>query len=166
MYVFDADGRIVDSSPVLLGAAPGDDSVEGIGTRPMHLVRPEEKTTPAGRFVAEAGRNTAGEDVVWVDHDCGRLDAPGAPGRPRRSAASSGWRRPIRPSGASPTAASTCPVAFFESVVWPLLRTTRAVAYVLPETRSVDEVFAGLRPDMKVARAQPDRPQVVKISRQ
>ena len=69
LFVFAADGRLIDTSPVLLGAAPGDDSVEGIGTRPMDQVRPEEKTTPAGRFVAEAGRNAAGEEVVWVDHD-------------------------------------------------------------------------------------------------
>ena len=68
LFVFAADGRLIDTSPVLLGAAPGDDSVEGIGTRPMDQVRPEEKTTPAGRFVAEAGRNAAGEEVVWVDH--------------------------------------------------------------------------------------------------
>ena len=59
------------------------------------------------------------------------------------------------------------PVAFFESVVWPLLRTTRAVAYVLPETRSVGEVFAGAYDEStKAAPAQPDRSQVVGISRQ
>jgi hypothetical protein len=34
------------------------------------------------------------------------------------------------------------PVAFFDSVVWPLLRSTRAVVYVLPEVRDVREVFA------------------------
>ncbi len=101
------DGRLIDTSPVLLGAAPGDDSVEGIGSRPMAKVRPEEKTTPAGRFVAEAGRNASGEEVVWVDYGSGGVDASRAPGRSRRNAGSSGWRRRIRPHDASPTAAST-----------------------------------------------------------
>ena len=34
------------------------------------------------------------------------------------------------------------PVAFFDSVVWPLLGSTRAVVYVLPEVR---DVARGLR---------------------
>ncbi|HEY9067333.1 MAG TPA: hypothetical protein VIO33_20285, partial [Burkholderiaceae bacterium] len=46
IYVFDADARLTGASRVLLGAAPGDDSVPGIGQRPMDQVRPEEKTTP------------------------------------------------------------------------------------------------------------------------
>ena len=142
LFVFAADGRLIDTSPVLLGAAPGDDSVEGIGTRPMDQVRPEEKTTPAGRFVAEAGRNAAGEEVVWVDYAAAvsmhrvRLVDP----KERR------LERLASPDPAQRRISYGCinvPVAFFESVVWPLLRTTRAVAYVLPETRGVDEVFAG-----------------------
>ena len=59
------------------------------------------------------------------------------------------------------------PVAFFDSVVWPLLRTTRAVAYVLPETRGVGEVFAGAYDEEHEGRPRAsDRPQVVSISRQ
>jgi hypothetical protein len=34
------------------------------------------------------------------------------------------------------------PVPFFESVVWPLLSRSRAVVYVLPETRDLRQVFA------------------------
>jgi hypothetical protein len=32
-------------------------------------VLPQEKTTPAGRFIGEPGRNARGEDVIWVDYD-------------------------------------------------------------------------------------------------
>ena len=166
LFVFAADGRLIDTSPVLLGAAPGDDSVEGIGTRPMDQVRPEEKTTPAGRFVTEAGRNAAGEEVVWVDHGAAvsmhrvRLVDP----TERR------LERLASPDPAQRRISYGCinvPVAFFELVVWPMLRSGRAVTYVLPETRSVHEVFAGAYDQiMKVTGTQPDRPQVVKISRQ
>ena len=166
VYVFDAAGRIVDSSPVLLGATPGDDSVEGIGTRPMHLVRPEEKTTPAGRFVAEAGRNTSGEDVVWVDYAA-------AVSMHRVRLVDAKERRLERLASPDPTqrrisyGCINVPVAFFDSVVWPLLSTTRAVAYVLPETRAVDAVFASAYDaSMKAARAQSPHAQVVNISRQ
>src|SRR5262245_49039881 len=40
LYVFDADARLRGSAPVLLGAAHGDDSVPGIGSRPLEQVRP------------------------------------------------------------------------------------------------------------------------------
>ena len=69
IYVFDADARLRASSPVLLGGARGDDTVPGIGTRQISDVLPEERTTPAGRFVGERGHNARGEDVVWVDYD-------------------------------------------------------------------------------------------------
>jgi hypothetical protein len=141
VFVFAAGGRLIDSSPVLLGAAPGDDSVAGIGTRPMAQVRAEEKTTPAGRFVAAAGKNAANEDVVWVDY----VDA-----------VSMHRVRPVDPKErrlerlASPDPAErrisygciNVPVAFFEAVVWPLVTTSRAVVYVLPEVHDVHRVFA------------------------
>ena len=69
VFVFAPDGKLRGASAVLLGHAPGDDSVTGIGNRPIAEVRPEERTTPAGRFEAEPGRNALGEQVVWVDYD-------------------------------------------------------------------------------------------------
>jgi hypothetical protein len=69
LYVFDASARVQDSTAVLIGSAAGDDSVPGIGDRPVHEVRPEERTTPAGRFVGRFGHTLTGEDVVWVDYD-------------------------------------------------------------------------------------------------
>ncbi len=68
LYVFDEKGRLRGDTPVLLGHAPGDDSVAGIGQRPIDQVRPEERTTPAGRFEAASGRNLLNEDVIWVDY--------------------------------------------------------------------------------------------------
>src|ERR1700752_86168 len=57
LYVFDQRGRLQGTAPVLLGLAGGDDSVPGIGEKPLAAIRPAERTTPAGRFVAERGRN-------------------------------------------------------------------------------------------------------------
>ncbi|UUZ73277.1 hypothetical protein LP415_08285 [Polaromonas sp. P1(28)-8] len=69
VFVFDPSGKLRGATPVLVGAAKGDDSVTGIGGRPIAEVAPHERTTPAGRFMAEPGRNTLGEDVVWVDYE-------------------------------------------------------------------------------------------------
>jgi hypothetical protein len=54
---------------VLLGLARGDVSVPGIGERKISDINPHERTTPAGRFISEPGRNLSGEDIVWVDYD-------------------------------------------------------------------------------------------------
>ena len=67
--MFDANAKLMGTTPVLLGFARGDDSVAATGQRPMHEIQPHERTTPAGRFMGQPGRNTNGEDVVWVDYD-------------------------------------------------------------------------------------------------
>jgi hypothetical protein len=60
VYVFDADGRLRGAASALVGLAQGDDSVPGIGERKLSTILPEERTTPAGRFVAALGRNLRG----------------------------------------------------------------------------------------------------------
>lgn len=143
VYVFDREAVLQGDTPVLLGLAAGDDSVQGIGERPIAEVRPEERTTPAGRFIAEPGRNAGGEDVVWVDYDA-------AVSMHRVRALEPKERRLERL--ASPTTADNrisygcinVPVAFYESVIQPAFDRRYGVVYVLPETRALEEVFAGL----------------------
>jgi len=139
-YVFDAEARLRGASTVLLGSALGDDSVPGIGLRPIAEVRPEERTTPAGRFVAERGRNLNGEDVVWVDYDA-------AVSMHRVRATQPSERRLERL--ATPTVDDNrisygcinVPVAFYEAHVRPLVATHRAIVDVLPEVKPVQQVF-------------------------
>ena len=144
VFVFDASARLIDASPVLLGAAPGDDSVVGIGKRPIAQVRPEERTTPAGRFVSQPGRNASGEDVVWVDYDAAVSMHRVRPVDPKE-------RRLERLASNDPSerrisyGCINVPVAFFDSVVKPVLGTQPAVVYVLPETRDVGATFASVR---------------------
>jgi hypothetical protein len=140
VHVFDAQGHLQASSPVLLGAAFGDDSVPGIGTRPMAQITPEERTTPAGRFVGELGRNTHGDDIVWVDYEAAismhrvRLNNP-SEHRAERLAS---------PSAADNRISWGCinlPVAFYEQQVQPIFGRHKAIIYVLPDTRPVQAVF-------------------------
>ncbi|HVG06035.1 MAG TPA: hypothetical protein VM937_13945, partial [Burkholderiaceae bacterium] len=69
LWVFDRSGKPHGNAPVLLGVARGDHTVPGIGDKKLSEIKTEERTTPAGRFVAEIGINARGEDVVWVDYD-------------------------------------------------------------------------------------------------
>ena len=67
-WVFDSNAQMVGSTPVLLGAATGDESVPGIGEKPIASILPHERTTPAGRFHMEPGKNAKGERIYWVDY--------------------------------------------------------------------------------------------------
>jgi hypothetical protein len=140
IYVFDAAARLQAASPVLLGAARGDESVPGIGTRPIPLVKPEERTTPAGRFVAEPGHNSFGEDIVWVDYDA-------AVSMHRVRATNPKERRLERlatPTSADNRISYGCinvPAAFYERHVRPAFAGKRGIVYVLPEVKSIAQVF-------------------------
>lgn len=140
LYVFDAQARLRASSPVLLGAAQGDDSVAGIGARPIDLVRLHERTTPAGRFVAERGRNVQGEDVIWVDYDA-------AVSMHRVRATRAEERRIERlatPSVDDNRISYGCinvPATFYDTYIVPAFSTRGGLVYVLPEVRSLKQVF-------------------------
>lgn len=146
LSVYSADGTLKASSPVLLGLAHGDDSVPGIGERPMAQIKPDERTTPAGRFVSEPGRNTSGEDIVWVDYDA-------AISMHRVRATNKVERRLQRL--ASPTVADNrisygcinVPASFYDTHVKPMLGTRRAVVYVLPESSPMPSHFSFLGDD-------------------
>lgn len=144
-FVFDADGNLVDTAPVLLGLTPGDHTVPGVGDKPLAKIRPHERTTAAGRFEAELGFNLRGEDVLWIDYDSG-LSLHRVLKIPRRERR---LERLATPTPADNRVSNGCinvSVQFFERVIRPVFRQRGGVAYVLPETRSVAEVFGMPKP--------------------
>jgi hypothetical protein len=67
VFVFDGAGALQGTAAALVGLARGDESVPGIGQRAMSAIRPEERTTPAGRFVGSLERNLhGGNGVIYV----------------------------------------------------------------------------------------------------
>jgi len=141
VHVFDRDGRLQASSPVLLGLAPGDDSVPGIGERPIAKILPHERTTPAGRFVAEPGRNSHGEDIVWIDYDVAISMHRVRPTNPKERR----LERLATPTDADNRISYGCvnvPVAFYDRYIAPVFGRERGIVYVLPETRTLREAFA------------------------
>lgn len=140
VFAFGAGGSLMGAAPALLGSAIGDHTVPGVGDKPLSQVRPEERTTPAGRFVAEAGRNANGEDIVWVDYD-----AAVSMHRVRPNVKAE--RRLERLASATPAdnrisfGCINLPVSFYEKVLSPLVQGTGAVVYVLPETQPAAPLF-------------------------
>lgn len=161
LHVFTADARLRATTRVLIGAARGDDSVPGIGARALADVLPHERTTPAGRFVAERGRNAIGEDVVWVDYA-----AAVSMHRVRTTnALEHRLERLATPTIDDKRISYGCiniPAAFFDTFVRPMFAARQAVVYVLPEIKTVQEVFEFAVPAMPAgvspANAPPGRP--------
>jgi hypothetical protein len=141
VFVFDAQGRLLGAAPALLGLARGDDSVPGIGERPMSAIRPEERTTPAGRFVAALDHNLRGEDILWVDYDA-------AISLHRVVTGNAAEQRLQRLASATPEdnrisyGCINVPARFYEQVVRPAFTGTSGIVYVLPETRPARLQFA------------------------
>lgn len=142
MFVFEANGRLRGASAALLGLASGDHSVPGIGQRPVTHIPPAERTTPSGRFLSQPGRNLQGEEVIWVNYSEGlaiHRVRPGNSQEQRRERLASSTPGDNRIS----LGCVVVSVAFYESVVSPMLGKSYSVVYVLPETRPVQALFGG-----------------------
>ncbi len=140
VYVFDARAHLRASAPVLIGAALGDALAPGTGSLPWDDVRPKDRITPAGRFVAERGHDETGQDVIWVDYDAAIamhrvFTADPQEHRLERLATKSVTDKRISYGCINVGA------AFFEAYIKPVFARHPAVVYVLPDTLPVRQVF-------------------------
>lgn len=154
VFVFGADGQLSDATPALLGSALGDDSVPGIGDRPLAQIKPEERTTPAGRFLAGFGPGPKNRQVLWVDYETAVSMHPVVNANRKE-------QRPERLQSETPDdnrityGCINISAKFYEDVVRPMFTEAKAVVYVLPETRTLAEVFPRL-PTQALAEAPED----------
>ena len=141
VFVFDAEGRLLGAAPALLGLARGDHSVPGIGDRKLSTIREDERTTPAGRFVASLDRNLQGGEILWVDYEASISLHPVITTEPQE-------RRLQRLDSLDPLehrisyGCINVPEQFYKRIVSPAFKETDGVVYVLPEVLSIKEVFA------------------------
>ena len=139
--LYNASGNLMAASPVLLGLAKGDITVPGIGDRPIRDIAPHERTTPAGRFESEPGKNLSGETVVWIDYDAAVSLHALRPSDPLEN-------RAARMSTASPLdnrityGCVNVPAEFFKQWVLPAFGKSAGVIYVLPEAKPAKRYFS------------------------
>lgn len=157
VFVFDGQGKLLGAATALLGLAQGDHTVPGIGSRKLSTIRPEERTTPAGRFEASMERSLQGDEILWVDYDS-------ALALHRVIATAPKERRLQRLASQTPAdrrityGCINVPVKFFEQVVITAFKGGRGIVYVLPETRRPAEVFGSYDLDENgAAKAAPPR---------
>lgn len=140
VMLFDRSGRLQGAAPALLGLARGDDSTPGIGERPIASILPAERTTPAGRFVASLDRDRHGQELLWIDYHTALALHRVVRGKPSE-------QRLQRLESATPAdnrvsyGCINVPAAFYDKLVSPSFAGSGGVVYILPETRSMREVF-------------------------
>ena len=136
VYVFSADGQLYGAAPVLLGLAKGDHSIPGIGNKPLSVIPPADRTTPAGRFVSTMGRNHKGKDILWLDYEQALSMHAVVKGTPRDRRA----ERLASPTSQDNRISFGCinvPVKFFEDVIQGNFTGAGGIVYILPEAKSV-----------------------------
>jgi hypothetical protein len=140
IFAFDMGGQFLGSAPALVGLARGDDSAPGIGDLKLSQISPDERTTPAGRFVAGFGDSDGHGTMLWVD-------LPDAISLHPVMSVSPGEHRLQRIKSSDPGqhrisyGCINVPKAFYDDVVLTALASGNAVVYILPDTKAIDDVF-------------------------
>lgn len=140
VFLFDHRARLLGAASALLGLGMGDDTVEGIGQRKLATIRPSERTTPAGRFVASLGHDFE-QDILWVDYESGLSLHRVISGHPNE-------RRHQRLTSPTPLdnrisyGCINVPVSFYDELVIPAFTATVGIVYILPESSELGDVFA------------------------
>ena len=140
VFVFDKAGRLQGAGPALLGMERGDGTAQGMGERKLSAIAPQERTTPAGRFVASLARDLKGQEILWIDYDSAlalHRVAKGTAVERRAERLQSATAQDNRISYGCINVA----VPFYERVVSPAFTQSSGVVYILPETRPAQEVF-------------------------
>jgi hypothetical protein len=141
VFAFDSRGNLLGAAPALLGLAQGDDNPPGIGDKPLAMITPAERITPSGRFVAALGHDLGKQDILWVDYASAIslhrvIPGKASDGRLQRLASASTLDNRIS------YGCINVPVDFYEGVIRPAFRATTGIVYVLPEHKSIHEVFS------------------------
>lgn len=157
LFVFTPSAEVAGVSPIILGSAKGDHTAPGVGDKPIAHVLPEERTTPAGRFVGLHGTNARAEQIIWIDYDAAVSIHPVLTTNPKE-------RRLERLAAKDPEVRRisygcvNVPTQFFYNVLKPTLASASPVIYVLPEANPLTRTFPAVvrEPDRGAVTRQHD----------
>ncbi|KQU62486.1 hypothetical protein ASG67_00100 [Sphingomonas sp. Leaf339] len=144
LFLFDAKGKPLGQTPVLIGVGVGDDSSPGVGAKSLSEIGPAERTTPAGRYVAKFGRAFGRQRVLWVDY-VNSVALHAVINTKKKE------QRLVRLASPAPDdnritfGCINVGTSFYAKTLRPLFQKRGGVVYILPDTRSLDDVFPRLR---------------------
>jgi len=140
VLLFDSRGLLQGVTPALLGIAHGDDATPGIGDKELSEIGPAEKTTPAGRYLAQIGPAKGNQKVLWVDFKTSVALHPVI----TTNAKEHRLERLQSPTPKDNRITFGCinvPAAFFKELVLPSFSGAGGIVYILPEKKFLIEVF-------------------------
>lgn len=140
VFVYDAQGLLLGVTPALLGITPGDESAPGVGDRELSDIKPEDRTTPAGRFVAKFGTASGNRKVLWVDYATA-ISLHAVVTAKKKERRLQRLKSPTPEDNRITFGCINVPAAFYAKVVRPVFKETAGVVYILPETKPLKEVF-------------------------
>lgn len=153
VLVFGKDGKLKGLAPVLIGSAIGDESAPGVGDRELSDIPQDERTTPAGRYVAGYGPAVGGDTVLWVDYATAVSIHPIQATRASRKE-----KRQQRLASATPEdnrithGCINVSPGFYSRIVQPTFR-KGGVFYVLPDSGALQTAFPAFLPASEFASA-------------
>jgi hypothetical protein len=144
LFLFAPSGKWLGDTPVLIGIGVGDDSSPGIGAKSLGEIGPAERTTPAGRFVAKFGKAFGNERVLWVDYaNSVALHAVITTNKKEKRVA-----RLLSEAADDNRITFGCinvGTSFYTRSVRPAFQKSGGVVYILPDTKTLDDVFPHVR---------------------
>jgi len=161
VFVFAADGQLQGAAPALLGLARGDDSTPGVGDRELSAIRPKDRTTPAGRFLAAFGPAIGQARVLWVDYATAISLHPVVTTNPKERRVAR-LRSPTPKDNRITYGCINVSAAFYRNVVSAAFAGGKGVVYILPEKKPLDEVFPTFAVQLQASRAQTGDPAMVR----
>jgi len=140
VFVFNAAGELQGNDAALLGSARGDKTAQGIGELSLSAIRPEDRTTPAGRFVAHLDKDIHGRGILLIDYDASIALHPVVPGT-RKERRAERLRSETPDDNRISFGCINVPAAFYNAVVRPAFTGTAGVVYILPEKSAASDYF-------------------------
>lgn len=139
VFVFDAHGALQGAAPVLLGLMKGDTSAPGVGNRDLAAIPPQQRTTPAGRFVASFGAASGHDRMLWVDYADAISLHPVVTANPKERRLER-LRSPAPKDRRISFGCINVPTAFYQHVVLKAFA-RGGIVYILPDTKPLEQVF-------------------------
>lgn len=144
LLLFSAKGEFLGQAPVLLGVGVGDDSSPGVGAKDLADIGPAERTTPAGRFVSKFGRAFGHQRVIWVDYaNSVAIHAVITTHKSEHRV-----DRLLSPTPDDNRISFGCinvGTKFYIRTLTPQFQKKGGIVYILPDTKSLDDVFPRVR---------------------
>ena len=143
MLLFDSDGVLLGETPVLIGVGVGDESTPGIGAKSLSEIGTAERTTPAGRFAASLGTAIGWKSVLWVDY-AGSVALHAVVKDNKKERRPQRLKSPTIDDNRITFGCINIDTSFYLKQVKPAFK-KGGMVYILPEEKSLEEVFPLVR---------------------